>query len=216
MITAPPYVAVVLAGGAARRMEGIARNGLKTLLPLAGKPVLEHVCSALRHNVPAPKDIALNVLAGQIPDVPDMPIAPDATEDRQGPLAGIAAGLHWCTQQHPEVRWLLSVSGDTPFLPPDLAQRLLGAALEQNTLVACAASGARTHPTIALWSVSLRARLKTALAQNIRKIERFSSTYSPAIVEWQIHDDDPFFNINRPEDLRRAENKKILKSKGKM
>ena len=214
MITYPPYACVVLAGGAARRMEGTAQYGLKTLLPLSGKPILEHICTSLRNAEPAPQDIALNIVAEQMPLAPDMPIALDATEERQGPLSGILAGLNWCAQHNPNIQWLLSVSGDTPFLPSDLAKRLLDVAITQQKSIVCTASDQRRHPTIALWSSSLRAPLETALAQDIRKIELFSRQYSPAIVEWDCNDRDPFLNINQPEDLEAAE--KFLSCKHKV
>ena len=211
----PPYVCVILAGGAARRMEGSAPEGLKTLLPLAGQPILEHICTALRAATPPPEAIALNIVTEQIPLAPEMPLALDAQNERQGPLAGISAGLNWCAQHHPDIKWMLGVSGDTPFLPNDLAAKLFEAAITEKKMLACAASHKRHHPTIALWSLSLRTPLEVALSQNVRKIDRFILPYSPAIVEWADPDHDPFWNINSPEDLKQAE-QKILDSKGKM
>ena len=39
----------------------------------------------------------------------------------------------------------------------------------------------------------------------MRKIDRFSDQYSPAIVEWPCDSFDPFLNVNRPEDFQQAE-----------
>ena len=205
MTTYPSYVAVVLAGGAARRMDGQAKHGLKTLLPLAGKPILEHICTNLQQAVPPPEDIALNIVAEQRQFAPDMPLALDMATERQGPLAGISAGLNWCAQYHPKVDWMLSVSGDTPFLPSDLVIKLFDRAHAQKTLIAYAASKQRYHPTIALWSCSLREALEEALMQGMRKVDHFSCQYRPAIVEWPCDGLDPFLNINQPEDIIRAE-----------
>ncbi len=212
----PPYVAVILAGGAARRMDGQAKYGLKTLIPLAGKPILEHICTSLRQATPPPEDIILNVVAEQKRFAPDMPLALDAAAERQGPLAGILSGLKYCARHHPKIEWMLSVSGDTPFLPPDLTTKLFDIALAREKLIVCAASNQRRHPTIALWSCSLRQPLEIALTQDIRKIERFSRQYSTAIVEWPCKDRDPFLNINKPQDLIIAEQEISLESQGKM
>ena len=211
-----PYVAVVLAGGAAKRMEGQAKHGLKTLIPLAGKPILEHICTSLQQASCPPEEIALNIVAEQKRFAPDMPLALDSATERQGPLAGILAGLNWCAEFHPKIEWMLSVSGDTPFLPPDLATKLFDAAIEQKAVISCAASNQRRHPTIALWSCSLRAPLEYALTQDIRKIERFSRRYSVTVVEWLCTNRDPFLNINTPEDLILAEQKISLESQGEM
>ena len=102
MTSYPPYVAVILAGGAARRMESQANHGLKTLIPLAGKPILEHICANLRGATQPPKDIVLNIVADQRRFVPDMPIALDSSGERQGPLAGISSGLNWVAKNHPK------------------------------------------------------------------------------------------------------------------
>ena len=212
--TYPSYVAVVLAGGAARRMETQAHHGLKTLLPLAGKPILEHICTNLQQARLPPEDIALNIVADQSRFVPDMPIALDASDERQGPLAGISSGLNWATKNHPKVEWMLSGSGDTPFLPLDLAEKLFDAAIKHQALIVCASSNQRHHPTIALWSSSLQKPLENALMHGIRKIDRFSDPYSPAIVEWPCDSFDPFLNVNRPEDFQQAEEIFLLKPLG--
>ena len=50
-----------------------------------------------------------------------LPVLPDPTPD-QGPLAGVLEGLKWAASLGAEA--LLTVPGDTPFIPRDLAQRL--------------------------------------------------------------------------------------------
>ena len=48
-------------------------------------------------------------------------------------------------------------------------------------------------------------RSEHALADGLRKVERFAERYRPEIVEFSTGSVDPFFNINRPEDLEEAE-----------
>ncbi|NQY83109.1 MAG: molybdenum cofactor guanylyltransferase [Alphaproteobacteria bacterium] len=214
----PPYIAVILAGGAAERMVGQVQVGLKILLPLAEKTLLQHVTSRLAESLHPPQRIALNIVAEQRECAPqDIPIALDQGNTRNGPLAGIAASLDWCAEHHPEVDWVLTVSGDTPFLPPDLATRLFNAAIQNHTAIACAASNGRSHPPIAVWKRELLQPIKNALAAGTRKIDRFSAPYAPITVHWGSNtertqgsekpDDDPFFNVNRPEDLQQAQHR---------
>ena len=123
-----------------------------------------------------------------------------------GPLAGILAGLDWIAARRPDVPSAISVPADTPFLPGDLAARLMDARAKDNALIACARSGGRTHPAVAVWPVSIRTGLRHALVvENMRKVEAFSQKHGRAIVEWPVEPYDPFFNANNPSDLAAAE-----------
>ena len=53
--------------------------------------------------------------------------------------------------------------------------------------------------------MSLRGHLRTALTEDgLRKIDDFTALYATAIIDF--HDKpDPILNVNRPEDLVRAE-----------
>jgi molybdopterin-guanine dinucleotide biosynthesis protein A len=124
---------------------------------------------------------------------------------REGPLAGILSCLDWIGARYPEIPIALSAPADTPFLPSDLFARLEGAR-QSGASIACASSGSRLHPAVALWPVTLRAELRRALVDNhIRKAETFIRNYSLAIVDWPIEPYDPFFNINEPKDLETAQ-----------
>ena len=98
---------------------------------------------------------------------------------------------------------MISVSGDTPFLPVDLVTRLSAVAPEAG--VALAASGARQHYTIALWPAALRSALRTYLEQGERRVGAFIARHGAASASWPAEPVDPFLNINTPEDLAAAE-----------
>ncbi|MBM3555904.1 MAG: molybdenum cofactor guanylyltransferase MobA [Alphaproteobacteria bacterium] len=189
---------LVLAGGLARRMGG----GDKGLLRLAGTPLLARVLELMRPQVGA---IVLNANgdAGRFAafglDVVSDPIAGFA-----GPLAGILAGLDWAASRG-GFSHVASVPTDTPLLPRDLVARL-ARAVGEGADIACAASGGRSHPPIALWPVHLREPLRRALVEEgMRKIDRWTARYRVAEVAWPDRPVDPFFNINEPEDLAVAE-----------
>ena len=72
--------------------------------------------------------------------------------------------------------------------------------------LACAASGGRAHPVFGLWPVRLAEALRQALvADDIRKIDRWTARYVLTQVEFCDAPIDPFFNVNVPADLAEAE-----------
>ena len=101
-------------------------------------------------------------------------------------------------------RYLLTVPGDTPFLPYDLVSRLIAARDAEGATIACASSQGRMHPTVGLWPLSLRDDLRAALAEGERSIGRFARRYPLAVVEWG-GEPDPFLNVNEPGDLEKAQ-----------
>lgn len=66
--------------------------------------------------------------------------------------------------------------------------------------------GGRTHPVFGLWPVRLADDLRRALVEeDVRKIDRWTARYRVAYAEWATVPVDPFFNVNRPDDLAAAE-----------
>jgi molybdopterin-guanine dinucleotide biosynthesis protein A len=199
MTEAAPF-GLVLAGGLARRMGG----GDKPLIALGGRPILAHVIDRL---MPQCAGLALNANGDPARFAAfGLPVVADDVPDFAGPLAGVLAGLDYVAARHPATRRLLSVAGDTPFIPADLAARLAAVRVEAGAELACAGSGGRTHPVIGLWPVALRHDLRRALVdEGLRKIDRFTGRYRIAVAEWPAAPFDPFFNANAPDDLAEAE-----------
>jgi molybdopterin-guanine dinucleotide biosynthesis protein A len=134
-----------------------------------------------------------------------LPVVADGVPDFAGPLAGILAGLDWAAAHAPQCAWLLSVPGDGPFLPKDLAARLHDARRVSGSPLACARSGEWRHPVVALWPVTLREDLRHALlVDGLRKIEMWTARHGVALADWPTAPVDPFFNVNTPEDAARA------------
>jgi molybdopterin-guanine dinucleotide biosynthesis protein A len=72
--------------------------------------------------------------------------------------------------------------------------------------MACASSAGRDHPVFALWPVRLAAELRAAVVtEGVRKVDTWTARYTLARAEFGTAGGDPFFNINRPEDLAAAE-----------
>lgn len=189
---------LILAGGLGRRMGGVD----KTLLPLGGSPLLGLIADRLRPQCPAGLVLSANGDPARFSGVFDGPILPDPVPDRPGPLAGILAGLEYGAGLS-GVTHVLSVPGDAPFLPGDLAARLIAAL--GPAPIALAASGGREHFTVALWPIALRKDLRAWLDAGERRVGAFIARHGAAVVEWPVEPVDPFLNLNAPEDLSRAE-----------
>lgn len=193
-------IGTILAGGLARRMGG----GDKSLLDLGGRPVLAHVVERLRGQV---SGIALNANGdpGRFAEY-GLPVLPDSEPDYPGPLAGVLAGLDWAAGQG--ANHIATVAADTPFFPRDLVSRLVLASGDAPIVLAATTDpnrGLLRHPTFGLWPVSLREDLRAALRAGTRKIVDWADRHGAAMVEFSIGPSDPFFNLNRPEDMLRAE-----------
>lgn len=202
METLQPVIGVVLAGGRSSRMGG----GDKALLELGGKPMLAHVIARLKPQVSsivisANGDPARFATFG-------LPVVADSLPDFQGPLAGIEAGLAWAAANCPGVASVLTVPGDTPFFPTDLGRRLADAAVATSLAVARTDEG--VHPVVGLWPIGMAGDLKTAVTDGFRRVSRWAEMQGATEVFFPPvkiggKKVDPFFNINRPEDLAEAQ-----------
>lgn len=194
-----PVIAVILAGGAARRMGG----GDKGLTELGGRPMLARV----KERVGAQVDRVLLNADGDPARFAALGLETmaDPVPDRPGPLAGILAGLLWAERWAPRAL-VLSVPTDVPFLPNDLVAGLRAAMRARAAPAAIAASAGRRHPTIGLWTVGLAPTLRAAIVdQGLRRAEAWAERIGAAIATWPTEPVDPFVNVNTPADLERAE-----------
>ena len=180
--------ALILAGGQATRMGG----GDKPLLDLGGRTLIDHVLQRLATQaghiaISANGDPARYAHLG-------LPVLADEVTGR-GPLGGVLRGLAWAEAIGAQA--LLSVPGDTPFIPRDLAARLGAApAWVQNV--------AAVHPLVAVWPVACRETLARWLAaQTSGRVRAFGELIGMRSV-WFEDAPDPFRNINTPADLAAA------------
>ncbi len=202
-------IGVLLAGGLARRMGG----GDKPLKTLGGKPILDQVIERARSQVDT---LILNANGEQDRfKAYGLPVVKDVIEGYAGPLAGILSGMEWTREnvEDGENAWLASFACDAPFFPLNLIRCLFDEIQNAGADMACARSNNRSHPVFALWPVALAGDLRKAMEdEGVRKIDLWTGRYNTLNVEfsYKAKEIDPFFNINRPDDLLTAE--KWLKS----
>jgi molybdopterin-guanine dinucleotide biosynthesis protein A len=190
-------VGVILAGGLSTRMGG----GDKPLLPLAGRPVLAHAIGRLRPQVDrlvinANGDPARFASLG-------LPVIADTVPGHPGPLGGILAGLQHAASIG--AARIVTVAGDTPFLPRDLVPRLGSAA---GSGAAVARSRGRVHPVEGCFPVTTAEGLEAFIhASAKRRVIDWVSSIGAVPVDFPDGPSgyDPFFNVNTPDDLRAAE-----------
>lgn len=193
---------VVLAGGKGRRFGGTD----KSFLALGGRPLLAHVVGRIA------------------PQVAELLISTDSMDSRYdafglelcrdnppslpatGPLVGMASVFEALAKRGNRGASVLSVPVDTPFLPSDLVVRLSNALAAPDTVVAYAATEERDHPIVALWGPLSRDLVRELLDRRPSISLHALMTALDAVRVLFAHDRyDPFFNINRPQDLETAE-----------
>ena len=185
--------AVILAAGQGKRMNS---DLPKVLHPILGRPMIEHVLARLapqvgRVLVNANRNMESYTGYGY-------EVISDSHTGFQGPLAGMASGL-----QHTTSEYLLCVPCDSPLLLTNLADRLLGACLQNAAKIAIPHDGNRTHPVFALIDCSLRESLDEYLAGGDRKIDRWMSQHQMVTVDFSDAAES-FSNINTEDDLNRT------------
>ncbi|MDC9720233.1 MAG: molybdenum cofactor guanylyltransferase MobA [Gammaproteobacteria bacterium] len=189
-------VGVILAGGLARRMGG----GDKSMLKLGGRRILDYVIESAQNQL----DTVILNANGEPERFAEfnLPVQADIVPDFAGPLAGVVSAMAWVKQNKPNATHIITMAADTPFFPTDYTQRMLGQLESQGKALACASYKGRTQPVFGLWPVNLFDDLYKALVEDdVRKVDRFTAPYGVADVAFDELIHNPFFNVNKPEDI---------------
>jgi molybdopterin-guanine dinucleotide biosynthesis protein A len=195
-------VGILLAGGKSSRMGG----GDKCLRPLGGKPILARIIERLKPQV---SDMVINANGDPARFAEfGLPVIGDSVAGFAGPLAGVHAGLQWVSANRPSIGYAVTVATDTPFFPADLVQRCLAELTDKPLLVAKSNEG--VHPVIGLWPVAIAPKIEASLKQGERKAGKWVAEHGAGEVVFPDIEIggvriDPFFNINRPDELARAD-----------
>jgi len=179
--------ALVLAGGAGKRMGGVDKG----LVDFHGQPLAWRALQRLsasagqcllsaNRNVECYRQWGVRVISDQFHD---------AHTGYAGPLAGIAAGLACTTTE-----WLLIAPCDMPFLPVSLGQRL-GAT---SARLSVAYGAGRIQPLLALLHVSLAQDVQAYLEQGGRTVQTWQARHQPAITSFI--EAEAFANYNQLSD----------------
>jgi molybdopterin-guanine dinucleotide biosynthesis protein A len=192
-IAARDITGVILAGGQGRRLGGVDKG----LVPLHGKPLIEHVIAALQ-----PQVGSLLISANrnrEIYSAYGFPVVADVIGDYDGPLAGMLSAMRAAGTPY-----ILTAPCDAPRLPADLAQRLCAALARANADAAVAASGGQMQPVFALLRTRLADELQKFLEAGGRGVGEWLRRLPAAVSDFP-GGEGVFMNINTAEELRNIE-----------
>lgn len=177
----------------------------KGLVVLRAEPMVAHVARRLapqvgRLIISANRHAAVYAQYGKV-------VADGAPElgEWQGPLMGIAAALSAVSVQDDDAQWLIVSPCDTPFVPADLASRLIGAAQAAKAPIAYAVAHGQRHSACMALRTALLPELLAYLRGGDRKVGLWQARVGAVEA---VFDDAPphaFMNVNTPEDLALAE-----------
>ncbi|SCG50513.1 molybdenum cofactor guanylyltransferase [Micromonospora inositola] len=192
------YAAVVLAGGAARRMGGVD----KSALPVGGRPMRDRVLAAVADAEPL-------ILVGPAGPVPEGVRVTREDPPGGGPVAATAAGL---ALLDPDTATVALLAADLPLLTAgavdDLLRQLDGSTVDG----ACYVDGdGRRQQLCGVWRVTaLRAALDRVAAQrggtlDGAPVRAVLAGLTVREVAWSGSGPPPWFDCDTDEDVRRAE-----------
>jgi molybdopterin-guanine dinucleotide biosynthesis protein A len=188
---------VVLAGGRSTRM-----GAEKALLALAGRPLIGHVVDRLRPQV-AELFINANGEAARFAAFSCAVVADPPKAGLAGPLVGIDAALAYAGRRG--FALLATVPCDAPFAPLDLVARLADAMAASGAPVAVARGAHGLEPMFALWSERARGEIAAEMARGEASPRGVMARVEAIAVDFAANrGEDPFANLNNPDDLAAA------------
>ena len=171
----------------------------KLVLEVGGTTLVARVHAAL---APSCGEI---IVVGNGPDVPGTRRVRDLREGREGPLAGLEAGLGAASS--PAV---FVAAGDMPFVPRRLVGFLLDRLRSRGLRAVVPRHAGRVHPLCAAYDRSVLADVSRLLDSGTRAARRLVEELGEGaeyVEEDLISFGDPdvfLANVNSPEDLARA------------
>ena len=191
-------VGVILAGGRSSRM-GVGR---KALLDLNGRSLLAHVVDHLK---PQLDPLVLSCES----DTRDfesfrLTVVPDLLPDHRGPLAGLCSALQYLVDAGYNDGLVLCPC-DAPFIPENLVATLLQESqCEEKPVVVISYQGV-LQPTFSLWQNHHLSVIRDAVVnKGLGGLKQVLAYLPHTVVEWELAEPSPFFNINTPADLETA------------
>lgn len=186
--TTEDITTVILAGGRGRRMGGQDKG----LVNLNDKPLIEYVIDAIQ---PQCQRILINANRNleQYTEY-GLPVITDETDEFQGPLSGMLAGILAAKTQ-----LVLTMPCDVPNVPLDYAQRMLGSMNRTNSRLSVAYDGKRLQPVHTLIHKDLQNSLESSLRKRQYKVIDWLDQTDYDCVNFS--DFSPGFrSMNEPED----------------
>ena len=127
-----------------------------------------------------------------------------------GPLCGVLSAMKWINTNKRDYQWIATFPVDTPFFKRQILKDFIqNINFNESDLFFIKSNNTR-HNIFGLWSIKLLDRLEKDLNDGERKVELWANNVGVKIINMEFPNNDPFFNINTKEDLKKAE--EILKN----
>ena len=182
------YAAVILAGGAARRLGGVDKAGLE----VGGHVLLRRVLQAV-------SDAEPRVVVGPPRSLPDGAMTTQEHPPGAGPVAALAAGLSLVPDH---VAYVAVLAGDMPFLTRDAIGELMAAVTGD---AAVFTDGDHPQYLCAVWRLeSLRTRLASLGPPAGTSLKELYATVAFTQVT-SAAQPPPWYDCDTEEDLHRAQ-----------
>ncbi len=126
-----------------------------------------------------------------------------------GPLCGVLSAMKWIKKNKRNYKWIATFPVDTPFFNKQILKDFIKNINFKDSDLFFIKSNNTRHNIFGLWSIKLLDRLEKDLNDGERKVELWANNVGVKIINMEFPNNDPFFNINTKEDLKKA--KEILK-----
>jgi molybdopterin-guanine dinucleotide biosynthesis protein A len=122
-----------------------------------------------------------------------------------GPLCGVLSAMKWIKKNKRDYQWISTFPVDTPFFKKQILKDFIkNINFNESDLFFIKSNNTR-HNIFGLWSINLLDKLEKDLNNGERKVELWANNTGVKIINMEFSNNDPFFNINTKEDLKKAE-----------
>ena len=192
----------VLAGGKSQRF-----GEDKSQVKLAGKLLIDHMLTEIIDEFKELLIVSNNKInfhkSEKISIIEDF-------EKGLGPLGGVLSAMKWIKENQKDYKWIATFPVDTPFFKRQILKDFIQNINFNESELFFIKSNNTRHNIFGLWSINLLDKLEKDLNNGERKVELWANNTGVKIINMEFSNNDPFFNINTKEDLKKAE--EILKN----
>ena len=187
---------VVLAGGKSKRF-----GEDKSQVKLGGKMLIDYILSELidefNEILIVANDPIKHLQSNKIEKIKDF-------KKDLGPLGGIFTAMKWAKDNNKSYKWIASFPSDTPFFNKNIFNSFLKKINEKESELFFMRCNEKRHNIFGLWSIDLIDQLEKDLETGSRKVENWANKIGVKTINMSFEKEDPFFNINTQEDLKKA------------
>jgi len=123
-----------------------------------------------------------------------------------GPLGGVLTAMKWIKDNNKDYQWISTFPTDTPFFKNKILKDFFDKIKPQESKLFFIKSNNLRHNIFGLWSLDLIDKLEEDLEKGDRKVEVWANSVGVNIINMEFSKNDPFFNINTKDDLKKAKN----------